>query len=1180
MQLSKKTSGQPAAEPRHSFRSNDFRRFAAAALCASTIGLRAVAAEIDGDTTQPVATSTANAGSPDDLVITDDGEIDLSGQSGSSAVTVDSDNTITNSGAILAEDTDDIVGIRITGDRQSDITNDGAIQLFEDYDREDTDDDDDLDGPLAIGENRIGILLEAGDTLSGDIVLTSNGSISVEGNASAGVLVEGTLDGAFRTDGSISVVGSDALGVALGDAVSGDVLISGSVSAQGENATGVRLGGDVGGTLTVESSVTSTGFTSAGQTNYVSPTNTTEDTPPVAERLDADDLYDNHAGLHVGGSVAGGILINGSVDDFTSEEDEDDETKDTLDDFDENRSRGSITSYGSGAALEITPDTAGEDLVLGPVIETVRDTLDDDEDDDTDEVLAEFELNQGLINRGSITANGINIGFDATAVDISGRADGTASVIVEGGILNRGTISATAYEADAVAIRLGAGADVGEIENTGTISSTTYTRQDNDAVALLAETGSTISELVNTGSISANSVGYGGQVAAVRDESDSLTSIENLGSISARLSSDGREDDETGSAIAIDLSTQTVDAVITQRRKTPVEDVNGDDEIDADDVTTPSITGDIVFGSGNDTLTALAGTISGDVHFGDGDAVFRLQNADLAGDTTFDGDEFEFTLSGAEVTGDIDLASASGLLSISGGSEFEGNLYSDTGSTAVFEVADSDIAVLEDTRLYLSSLQVTGNSALTFAISPQDQRSDPYITVAGTAAFGSATTIKPSLKSIVSSDFSALIVEAGDLQFEGELSTVATDNLPWIYNVDLVTAGPDNNQLTLDFRLKTADELGFDVNQASAFDAVLDVAVADNDVGEAFASITEGTPFQVAYDLLLPQRTEASTRYLETQQNAVLGALSNHLELISSAPSNGASVWVEETFSRIDAPADSSTPGYDGRGIGLAAGADRKLLGIDAVGVMVAMNNGRFEEKTGGVNPVTTTSLGIGGYASERFGLIDAQIAAQYADVSFSSLRRVRVADYSSDVTGEWDGSSLSASARLTSEFGKGLFRVAPYTSLDYFQLNQDGYTERASNGLNLQIGGAETDRLTASAGLSFAAEWIWSQSGYQTGARQQPGEMYGGQSALVRTSFDLGYRSVLSSTPYRVNANFVGYDKQFELAAQDETGDALTAGFSFLAASDVLSVRVGAGGEFAQDATTLTASANFRVRF
>ncbi|MEM7459205.1 MAG: hypothetical protein AAF331_07055, partial [Pseudomonadota bacterium] len=417
-----------------------------------------MAQDISTETTEPVTTSTIDNGAPGDITITEEGSIELSGVEGQVAVTMDSDNNITHNGALLIEDTNDVAGIVLEADRTGDLNVGGTISLLEDYTREDDDDDDDIDGPLALGDQRVGIRLDSGGTHTGDINLQTGSLISVEGNQSAGVIIGSALDGSFTMDGIISLIGEDTIGIEIDDGVTGDVLISGNVTAQGADARGVSIDGAVGGNVTIEASIIATGFTSTEVTNYVTPLSVDEDTPLVDERIDAEDLNGNGPALAIGGSLTNGLLINGNVDDFVSDEDTEDETKDTIEDYDENRTTGIITSIGSGPAVLISPDIDGaatEGITLGAVVETVRDTTDDDEDEDTSETLAVFNYEHGLINRGAISASGLNVGYEATALRIEGAANGDFATTITGGMLNTNAISAQANEANATAISLG-----------------------------------------------------------------------------------------------------------------------------------------------------------------------------------------------------------------------------------------------------------------------------------------------------------------------------------------------------------------------------------------------------------------------------------------------------------------------------------------------------------------------------------------------------------------------------------------------------------------------------------------------------------------------------------------------------------------------------------------------------
>ncbi len=137
---------------------------------------------------------------------------------------------------------------------------------------EDIDNDKDLDGPFAVGRDRVAIRVRG--NLVGDIRHT--GTITVEGNESAGISVAGLLDGDFVHDGKTSVLGDDSVGVEVGD-VTGNVRLAGTISAAGEGSSAAHLGGDIDGALVVQGSIATTGY------RY-----TTAPTDP--SKLDDDDL--------------------------------------------------------------------------------------------------------------------------------------------------------------------------------------------------------------------------------------------------------------------------------------------------------------------------------------------------------------------------------------------------------------------------------------------------------------------------------------------------------------------------------------------------------------------------------------------------------------------------------------------------------------------------------------------------------------------------------------------------------------------------------------------------------------------------------------------------------------------------------------------------------------------------
>jgi hypothetical protein len=207
---------------------------------------------IEDKRTQPIRTSQLKGGAGDAVKVTDKGSIELTA---GSAITVDGDHDTTNAGKIVVTNADGASGIEVVGDRQADIVNSGTITIDETYTAEDIDNDKDLDGPFAVGRDRVAIRVRG--NLVGDIRHT--GTITVEGNESAGISVAGLLDGDFVHDGKTSVLGDDSVGVEVGD-VTGNVRLAGTISAAGEGSSAAHLGGDIDGALVVQGSIAATGY--------------------------------------------------------------------------------------------------------------------------------------------------------------------------------------------------------------------------------------------------------------------------------------------------------------------------------------------------------------------------------------------------------------------------------------------------------------------------------------------------------------------------------------------------------------------------------------------------------------------------------------------------------------------------------------------------------------------------------------------------------------------------------------------------------------------------------------------------------------------------------------------------------------------------------------------------------
>jgi hypothetical protein len=172
-------------------------------LMASFAGAETV---ISTATTTPLSTSTSG-----DIHVTSAGSIK---PAGGAAVTIDSNNAVKNEGTIAISGANGATGILAHPNLTGDITNTNIITVDEDYTPEDSDKDGDADGPFAKGSDRFGIHVLSGGTYTGNIL--NSGTITVEGNNSAGIAIDSALTGSLTSSGKINVTGDNSAGIRAG----------------------------------------------------------------------------------------------------------------------------------------------------------------------------------------------------------------------------------------------------------------------------------------------------------------------------------------------------------------------------------------------------------------------------------------------------------------------------------------------------------------------------------------------------------------------------------------------------------------------------------------------------------------------------------------------------------------------------------------------------------------------------------------------------------------------------------------------------------------------------------------------------------------------------------------------------------------------------------------------------
>lgn len=667
--------------------------------------------------TTPIATSTATGSAADDIKVTSDGSIKPT--AAGAIVTIDSNNKVTNAGTLSTNGVNDSVGVLIIGGKTGGLTNSATISLLEDYTATDSDSDGDLDGPFAQGSNRIGVRVTNAGTFTGDIINESAGVISVEGNNSAGILIEGPVVGNVTNLGSISVTGDNARGVRIAAPVTGKVTMGGSINVQGSGAIAQAIDANINGALVLQGATSATGY------RYTSRPGTLD----ALNKLDSDDLLQGGPAVRVAGDVTGGVLLQGA--NYSTKVGTDGNTTVTTT-TSGTTGTSSISVFGSAPALQI--GSAAQDVTLGAV--------------------GTGDNAFGLVAKGSISAAGVYNGVSATGVAIG--AGGGRTTTLTGGLRNDGQIAATSYEADSTGVVLNSGAVANQILNRGTIvaSSSSFAGSGVTASArgLVLGAGSTTSTLTNTGTISASRTGETGDAVAVLDQAGTLKTITNTGSIRAAIAAPAYKADGTtasvtaaGKAIALDLRANNSGVTYTQSGPasfTSTTTFPSTDTVTNSDSTTtttaPSTIGDVLFGGGADTLNLWSGSLVGAMSFGAGQD----------------------------------------RLSIDGGAVALGNLTDSDGRLDI-AVANGSLGILNNDTINVTSLNVGASGKLLFSADPA-AGTNTKLVVSGPTTIASGAELGIRLANLVKEPTSFTVIQGSNISV-GTFGNGLLAQSPYLY---------------------------------------------------------------------------------------------------------------------------------------------------------------------------------------------------------------------------------------------------------------------------------------------------------------------------------------------------------------------------------------------------------------
>lgn len=1033
--------------------------------------------------TTPIQTSTATGTGPDNIRIASGGSVAVAS---GAAVTLDSNHTvdIDSGGSILMDKSaDGSTGLLVNGGNTGSVIVGGTITVNdtqEAADVKDTDGDGDLDGPFATGTGRYGVRVAGAAPFTGNVLVESTGAIAVEGNNSYGLAVETGLNGKLQSLGAVRVTGDNAVGIRTTGPITGNVDLAGSISALGANASGVSIEGDVGGAVKIHSSVIATGY------RYTTPpparpTSGTFDNASTLflDELDADDLLQGGPAVRIGANVAGGVLLDSALaysaagiegdddGDGVKNGDEDDDGDGIKNRDDPDRDGDGIPDA-SETAASITSLGGAPALLVGSTTQAV-----------TLGAVGTGDAAYGLINRGSITASGLYSGVESRAVQLG--VTGGQAVNVVGGVRNEGGIASTAVDANATGLWIGSGVTAPAIVNSGAIQAVASGSQTQNATGVLIGAGANVGSLTNTGNLVASFGGNHGSAVVIRDQSGTLTQLNNAGSIIGSLTANTSDATPVdGTVTAIDLSANTSGVTL---RQYGIPAASGSTATDTDkdgvpDAAEPAIVGAIKLGSGADTLNIENGIVNGDIDFGAG-----ADKLNISG--------------GAVVTGAI--KNGDNLLDIN--------------------IAKGTLNATQTGAVGLTSLNVGSEGTLLVNLDPANNTSGGF-NVSGNATLATGSSLGVRFASLLQGPERFDIIKAGSLNVGDINQTLLSDNAPYLY---VVQGGVDQaaNTVFVDARRRTAAEADLIPVEASAYDAVYNALGANETVRNLFLSQTTREGFIDAYEQMLPDHSGGPLMSLSAGVDAVTRALTGRNAV--AAPGE-TSAWVQEINFYADKDKTDSY-GFRSEGFGVAGGVE-KGTGMGAVGISAAFTSSDIKDPESEAEEVLSANLlelGLYWRAQGQYWSTWARAAGGYA--SFNADRSLVASGVYLNNKSDWHGWTAAVAGGASYERNFGRLNVRPELYGEYFHLSEGSRSESGGgDGFDLDIDSRDSHIFSAVAAMNIG---------------------YGfGRNGWIRPELRVGYRQNISVDAGETIARFASGGPDFILSPDAIEGGGPILGF------------------------------------
>ncbi len=848
-----------------------------------------------------------------------------------------------------------------------------------------------LPGPnssVTTAANNFGVLFSGAGTLQGNFTANAGSQITVGGRESFGIAIDSIINGSFTSGAAISAAGGGSMGIRSTKNVTGNFTVSGSIATAGQDSIGILIAGGVGGLVTQAATI-STGAQAFFDSN--------------SRRVDA---IQGGPAFWIASSVGKGVLLEGNQ--LTNAQE-------------------SVTAVPVGAAVDSVLATQGGILGafrIGPSANNPAGNLN----------IGIQTGTESITMRGRIQSATSTNGKASTTMVITGGVG--QSTILAGGIRNAGgNIDAVSIDNAATGLEIGPFATVPYFFNAGdftiraadsteNILGTTQGTAGGTATGITVASSSALGSFINTGNFTIDSRGRTVSAFGIIDNSGTLSYFENTGTFQTLLNTYS-----TGRTFAVDMSKSTRNI---------------------DFRNSGTLTGDVTFGSGNDTFISTAGVVKGNYSFGAGDDKVTIRN------TTF--------------TGGIDLGTGNHSVIIDSTSKFSGGIARGAGTTTL-SVSNSDIAIIGGRRIDISSGTISGTSTIDISIDGQNA-SRPLIEASGRLVIDPTVKLTTRLSGLITQSQTVTVISAGDLQLGIPISQLGSASASYIYGFQYRVAPTNRNQLLLDVTRRSATQLGLGRNLGALYENSLTALAADNELFTAIASSTTKAAFEGTMKQLLPDSSDASLYAAQRTQNLAYGVIRSRLAGIPrttglAAGTDYSSFWIQQFGSYGKRDAETEQPGYRIYSVGIASGIDKQFTPELKGGMSLSQVWSLPRELNSNDRATRVSATQLDFYGRHQSGSAFTQAIFGGAYDTYKSDRRVLVNAISREAIGKWSGYHMGGAIDTGTMFKVSDFRLTPYLRGSYIRTNEKSYAETGGgNGVNLTYDTRTQDSMRAGAGF------------------------------------------------------------------------------------------------------------------